>query len=281
MISEIAVYKGKEYDATILTDDVCLRSKSSEDLHDGFAFENGVYCKKVPISEIEAAYRIEKYAIIDGIRCSILGETANEVTVIFENVSDDSMRYYGLYEAYDRGMYKKTYPKFGMDYEIVRKEYDLKTHHLKQTEPERKIVYCDGAGQLSDKHDSKAVVRNTDSMTENVARFILQKSTANITFFRMNYEEWFKFDIKIRSDGNDKTYCGSVGVVSNSKHDIVLVNCNANELMNIIFRMSGRVLSYEEFNMILQYAKQNNYLSDKAANKCFKKAYQMRASLGK
>ena len=48
-MSEIAVYKNKEYDASINTSKgyVWLRSKSSEDLKNGFELENGIYYKKV------------------------------------------------------------------------------------------------------------------------------------------------------------------------------------------------------------------------------------------
>ena len=134
MVSEIVIYKGKEYDATILSDCIWLRSKSREDVIHGFSLEDGIYYKQVTYSECDAAYRIEKYAIIDGIRCEILGETANDVTVVFDNAPDEMNRSYGLHVAYDRGMYQKTYPKSGMDFEITRTTYDLKTRRYTHTE---------------------------------------------------------------------------------------------------------------------------------------------------
>ena len=126
MISEFAVYQGKEYDATILSDSVWLRSTSNEDLNKGFTFEDGVYYKNVPLSDIDSAYHVIKYAIIDGVSHTILGETEHEITVSFDFVSDDTAQYYGLHEAYGKGMYSKTFPKSGIEFEIEREEYDLK-----------------------------------------------------------------------------------------------------------------------------------------------------------
>lgn len=127
MIDETAVYKGKEYDATLMSDSAWLRSMSSEDLELGFELEDGVYYKKVPLSELDAAYKMTTFAVIDGVRHFIMGENERSVIVSFSenNTSLETRMKYGLHTQYDRGSYERSFSKYGLEIETVREEIDL------------------------------------------------------------------------------------------------------------------------------------------------------------
>ena len=124
-MDEIAIYKGKEYDATLLSDCVILRSNSNEELNNGFEFKRSVYFKRVPYSEIQAAYEITKYAIINGEKIIIIGEKDNKITVSFDRTTIDIAHKYGVYGNPDRDYCDKTFPKDEFEIVIKREEIDL------------------------------------------------------------------------------------------------------------------------------------------------------------
>ena len=130
-MSEIAVYKNKEYDASINTSKgyVWLRSKSSEELKNGFELDDGVYYKKVSVSEIEAAYKITQYAIIDGKKIIIIGEKDNKITVSFDRASIDIAHKFGVYGNPDRDYCDRTFPKDKFEIVIKREKLDLSKYN--------------------------------------------------------------------------------------------------------------------------------------------------------
>lgn len=126
-MSQIAVYKGKEYDATLSRSSGCawIRSQSPDDLKNGFERKNGVYSKKVPLSEIEAVYRVTQYAVIDGIEREIMGETDSHYIVVFDNTFPEDANRYGLRDTIDNCMYKKEIPKSEVEIRTERKKYKI------------------------------------------------------------------------------------------------------------------------------------------------------------
>ena len=107
-MSQIAVYKGKEYDATLcrLGGFVWLRSLSSDSQYMGFECEDGIYYKKVNISDVEEVYRVYKYVYIDGMKCEVISESDTDLTIMLDNILPDVARKYGLITPKELGMYE-------------------------------------------------------------------------------------------------------------------------------------------------------------------------------
>lgn len=128
------VYKGNEY---VLTGDMkgnrIIRTKDKNIVDDTFSYNHnsGFYRKIIDSSEIEYAYELNVYALVDGEKIGVWKETEDEYLVFTGNSHMEIVEKYNL-QWIDRTVYEGWIPKENVKLIEERRElqYDPKTKDI-------------------------------------------------------------------------------------------------------------------------------------------------------
>ena len=121
-----AIYKGIEYSAGIKKDGtVVLRSEDDASKKEGFVEKqiennnNRIYIKCVQRDEIEEIYDKKIYAVYEGHKFIVVGETEKQILILTMNGNYQEWIRLGM-ECIDKGMYQKWINKNEAEIEVSK-----------------------------------------------------------------------------------------------------------------------------------------------------------------
>ena len=119
-----AIYKGIEYSAGIKKDGtVVLRSEDDAGKKEGFVEKqienNRIYIKCVQRDEIEEIYDKKIYAVYEGHKFIVVGETEKQILILTMNGNYQEWIRLGM-ECIDKGMYQKWINKNEAEIEVSK-----------------------------------------------------------------------------------------------------------------------------------------------------------------
>ncbi len=124
--SNIAVYKGKEYEATINEDKtINLISDNAMDQKEGFNFYGIRYGKTVQCNELEALFRRRFTAIYKGYECFILQEEGDKLHIEIDNITLDEFDKLKMDRATSHASAAKWIPKSEAEIKITEAPIDI------------------------------------------------------------------------------------------------------------------------------------------------------------
>ena len=121
-----AIYKGIEYSAGIKKDGtVVLRSEDDASKKEGFVEKqigkNRIYIKYVQRDEIEEIYDKKIYAVYEGHKFIVVGETEKQILILTMNGNYQEWIRLGM-ECIDKGMYQKWINKSEAKIEVLKEK---------------------------------------------------------------------------------------------------------------------------------------------------------------
>ena len=123
-----AIYKGIEYSAGIKKDGtVVLRSEDDASKKEGFVEKqiennnNRIYIKCVQRDEIEEIYDKKIYAVYEGHKFIVVGETEKQILILTMNGNYQEWIRLGM-ECIDKGMYQKWINKSEAKIEVLKEK---------------------------------------------------------------------------------------------------------------------------------------------------------------
>ena len=121
-----AIYKGIEYSAGIKKDGtVVLQSENHASKKEGFVEKqignNRIYIKYVQRDEIEEIYDKKIYAVYEGHKFIVVGETEKQILILTMNGDYQEWRRLGM-ECIDKGMYQKWINKNEAEIEVLKEK---------------------------------------------------------------------------------------------------------------------------------------------------------------
>ena len=121
-----AIYKGIEYSAGIKKDGtVVLRSEDDASKKEGFVEKqienNRIYIKCVQRDEIEEIYDKKIYAVYEGHKFIVVGETEKQILILTMNGNYQEWIRLGM-ECTDKGMYQKWINKSEAKIEVLKEK---------------------------------------------------------------------------------------------------------------------------------------------------------------
>ena len=121
-----AIYKGIEYSAGIKKDGtVVLRSEDDASKKEGVVEKqignNRIYIKYVQRDEIEEIYDKKVYAVYEGYKFIVVGETEKQILILTMNGDYQEWIYLGM-ECIDKGMYQKWINKSEAKIEVLKEK---------------------------------------------------------------------------------------------------------------------------------------------------------------